>query len=70
MVLLVIKQNMLTFLSEILNLEGCLSQCKGSKVTAVLMNGWILPTGRVALEMVCPAACAAGLFLCVSDFFP
>ena len=34
----------------------------GSKVTAILLNGWILPTGGVALGRVCPAACTAGLF--------
>ena len=28
-----------------------------------LLNGWILPTGGVALGRVCPAACAAGLFI-------
>ena len=49
--------------SEILNLEEHLNRYTGSKVTAVLLNGWILPTGRVALGKVCPAACAAGLFV-------
>ena len=33
----------------------------------ILLNGWILPTGGVALGRVCPAACAAGFF---SDVFP
>ena len=28
---------------------------------AILLNGWILLTGRVASGRVCPAACAAGL---------
>ena len=29
---------------------------------AILLNGWILPTGGVASGRVCPAAWAAGLF--------
>ena len=31
--------------SENLNLEGHLNRCIGSKVTVVLLNGWIMPTG-------------------------
>ena len=57
MVLPVIKQTMLT---EILNIEEHLNRCIVSKVTAILLNGWILPTGGVASGSVCPAACAAG----------
>ena len=63
MVLPFIKQTILTFFSEIPNLEGYWNGCIGSKVTAVLLNGWIFATGRVALGRVCPAACAAGLLL-------
>ena len=48
---------------EIQNFEGHLNHCIGSKVTLILLNGWILPTGRVASGRVCPVACAAGLFL-------
>ena len=60
MVLPVIKQ---TILPEILNLEGHLNCCIGSKVTVVLLNRWSLPTGGVASGRVCPAACAAaGVF--------
>ena len=61
MVLPVIKPFILTFL-EILNLEWHINCCFGSKVTAVLLNGLILPSGEVASGRVCPAACAAGLF--------
>ena len=32
-------------------------------VTAILLNGWILPTGGVALGRVCTAAWAAGLLI-------
>ena len=62
MVLPVIKQNYIDIFSDILNLEGHLNRCIGSKVTAILLNGWILPTGGAASGRVCPAACAAGLF--------
>ena len=41
MVLPVIKQTIMTFLSEILNLERHLNRWIGSKVTASLLNGWI-----------------------------
>ena len=61
------KTNYIDILSEILNLEGHLNRCIGSKVTAILLNGWILPTGGVASGRVCPAACAAGLYY---DRFP
>ena len=55
-VLPVIKQTILTFFLEILNLEGHKNCCIGSKVTAILLNGLILPTGGVAFGRVCPAA--------------
>ena len=51
------KTNYIDIFSEILN---C---CIGSRVTAILLNGWILPTGGVGLGRVCPAACSAGMFL-------
>ena len=42
------KTNYFDIFSEILNLEGNLNRCIGSKVTAILLNGWILPSGGVA----------------------
>ena len=62
MVLPAILQTILNFFSEILNLEGHLYRFIGSKVTAILLNKWILPTCGVASGRVFPAACAAGLF--------
>ena len=56
------KTNYIDVFLEILNLEGHLNCCIGSKVTGILLNGWILPTGGVVLGMVCPAACTAGVF--------
>ena len=65
MVLPVIKQIILTFLLEILNLEGHLNCFVGLKVTAILLTGWILAIGGVVLGRVCPVACAAGLILII-----
>ena len=56
------KTTYIDIFSEILNLEGHLNCCIGSKVKALLLNGLIFPTGGVASGMVCPAAGAAGLF--------
>ena len=36
---------MLQFFLEILNLEGHLNCITGSRITAILLNGWILPSG-------------------------
>ena len=63
MVLPVISQNILTFFLEIQNLEGHQNRCIGSKVTVILLNGLILPTGGVASGRVCPTDCAADWFL-------
>ena len=41
------------FLKEILNLKGHPNRITGSKVTAILLNGWILPVGGVASGRVC-----------------
>ena len=57
-----LKKTILTLFQRLLIWKASKLQY-GSKVTAVLLNGWILPTGGVASGMVCPAACAAGLFL-------
>ena len=57
------KTNYIEIFSEILNLEGHLNRCVGSAVTAILLNGWILHTGGVTSDRVCPAACAANLFI-------
>ena len=44
--------------SEILNLEGHLNRCIGSKVMAILLNGWILPTRKFIpkadFQLECP----------------
>ena len=56
------KTNYIGIVSEILNLKGHLNCSIGSKVTTILLNGWILPTGGVASGRVCSAACAASLF--------
>ena len=49
------------FFTENLNLKGYLNRFIGPQVTAILVNGGILPSVGVASGRVCPAACAAGL---------
>ena len=57
------KTNYIDILSEILSFEGHQSHCIGSKETAILLNGWILPSVvELHQEGSAPAACAAGLF--------
>ena len=62
-----IKTKYIEIFSEILNLEGHLNCCIGSKVPAIFLNWWILPTGEVASGRVCPAACAASLFISMPE---
>ena len=47
------KIDYVTICKEILNLEGYLNCFIGSKVTVILVNGGILPSGRVASGRVC-----------------
>ena len=64
------KTTCIDIFSKILNLEGHLNSCIGSKVTAILLNGWILPNGRFALGRAC-ASCLRSrlLFLSVPPFY-
>ena len=39
------KIDYVTMFNEILNHEGHQNHITGSKVTAILLNGWILPIG-------------------------
>ena len=39
------KIDYVTIFLEILNLEGHPNRITGSRVTAILLNGWILPIG-------------------------
>ena len=43
------KTNYIDIVSEILSLEGHRNLSIGLKVTAILMNGWILPTGGACI---------------------
>ena len=47
------KTNYIDILKEILNPEGHQNHCIGSKVTAILLNGGILPTGGASSGRVC-----------------
>ena len=42
-----------TFFKDILNPEGHPNQITGSKVVAILLNGWVLPVGGVTSRRVC-----------------
>ena len=45
------KIDFATLFLEILNLEGHQNRITGSRVTAILLNGWILPIGgALAME--------------------
>ena len=52
------------FFLGVLNPEGHPNHMTDSKVTAILVNKWILPVGGVVSGRVCVhrAACEAGLF--------
>ena len=43
------KIDYVTIVLEILNLEGHPNRITGSRVTAILLNGWILPFGGASL---------------------
>ena len=47
------KTNYIDIFSDILNPEGHQNRCIGSKVTAILLNGWNLPTGGASSGRVC-----------------
>ena len=63
------KTNYIEIFSEILNLEGHQNLCIGSKVTAILMNGWILLLVELHWEGSASAACAAGFIFYFLIFF-
>ena len=47
------KIDYVTIFKEILNPEGHPNRITGSKVMAILLNGWILPIGRASSGRVC-----------------
>ena len=56
MVLSVIKKTLLQLFQEILNLKGHQKCITGSRVKAILLNGWIFPigqSGEASLWRVC-----------------
>ena len=48
---------------EILNLEGHQNRITGSRVTAILLNGWTLPIGEAASGRVCACSLRSRLVL-------
>ena len=59
-----------TLFWEILNLKGHLNRITGSTITAILLNGLILPFGGASAVKGLLLACAAGLFLLKYVKFP
>ena len=62
------KIDYVTIFQDILYLEGHPNRITSSKVTAILLNGWILPIGGASSGRVCdsaPTAFAVGLFLVI-----
>jgi hypothetical protein len=57
------KIDYVTKFKEILNLEGHQNRITGSRVTAILLNGWILPVGEVASGRVCACSLRSRLVL-------
>ena len=53
---------------EILNLEGHQNHSIGLKITAILLNGLILPIGGIALARVCVCSLRSRLVLIVQGF--
>ena len=49
------KIDYILILMKILNPEGHPNRITGSKVTAILLNGWILPIGGASSGRVCAA---------------
>ena len=52
-------------IKNFLNPEGHQNPISGSKVTAILLKGGFCLLGELHREGSAPAACAAGLFLCI-----
>ena len=47
------KIDYIAILKEILNIKGHSNRLTGSKVSVILLNGWILPLGGVASGRAC-----------------
>ena len=54
--------------SEILNLEGQHNHITGSRVMAILLNGWTLPIGEAVSGRVCACSLRSRLVLTKKDF--
>ena len=50
------KIDYVTIFKDILNPEGHPNRITGSKVTAIFLNGWILPIGGASSGRVCPCS--------------
>ena len=57
------KIDFVTIFKEILNPKGHPNRITGSKVTAILLNGWILPIGGASSGRVCSCSLRSRLVL-------
>ena len=64
------KINYIDSFSAILNPEGHQNNCIGFKVTEILLNGWILPTGGGASGRVCACSHFEPVFYCENQLVP
>ena len=60
--------NYFTIFKEILNPEGHPNRITGSKVTAILLNGWILPIGGASSGSVCACSLRSRLVYKATHF--
>ena len=63
------KIDHVTILKEILNPYGNPNRITGSKVTAILLNGWCLPIGGASSGRVCACSLRSRLVLKLNDFW-
>ena len=62
------KIDNMTIFKEILNSEGHPNRNTGSKVTAILLNWWILPIGGASSGRVCACSLRSRLVYSVNQF--
>ena len=63
------NKNYVQIFQENLNLEGHLNRFVGSKVTAILVKGGILPRGGALSRRVCTCSLRIRLYLYIIYFF-
>ena len=62
------KIDYISIFLEIINLQGHQNRNTGSRVTAILLNGWTLPIGEAALGRVCACSLRSRLVYIITTF--